>query len=112
MTLDEAKALIERMKTVRPTCEKCERRAYAQGTLDKPLADGLLATGWEHESEYAGWMRRCADCRAGRAFPWADKLTPQGIVDFVAKEPWRDERAWNLDDLKPVAEARGGLEFL
>lgn len=107
MTRDEAVELIERMKTTRPTCDKCPR-------IDEVNAS-FLAAGWEDLPHKAGMVARCPSCASGKLFPWADKITPEAVAAFIEKEPWRDDTAWPLDDLRAVADAMtapGGFEFL
>lgn len=111
MTRDEAVALIERMKTIRPTCEKCETMPFVASLRDPDYCP----EGYEVMSHCAGYVKRCDACATGHQFPWADDLTPEAVCAFVAKEPWRDDTAWLLDELKPVADdckPRGGFEFL
>jgi hypothetical protein len=107
---EQAVEIIERMKKTRPTCDKCETRPFT-ASLKEP--DG--PEGFEPMSHFAGYVKRCEVCAASRVFPWADKLTPEAVVAFVEREPWRDSYSWPLAEMKPIADALPepkGFEFL
>lgn len=80
MTRDEAVAEIERIKTIRPTCSKCERRGI-------DLAYLLPPPGFEMEAHRAGYVKRCDACANGKLFPWADQLDPDKVIAFVDSDP-------------------------
>lgn len=91
MTRDEAVALIERMKTIRPTCEKCETASYAWArhlmTLgmneeDTP-GEFMKARGYEESANFAGYVKRCDECASAQLFPWADQLDPDRVKHMV-----------------------------
>lgn len=90
MTRDKAVALIERMKTIRPTCERCYRASYAEvedaaKVMGHPkYGDELRRNGWEDDPHRAGLFHRCKECAAARSYPWADKLDPDRVVAYAS----------------------------
>jgi len=92
VTRDGAVALIERMKTIRPMCEKCETASYAWArhlmTLgmneeDTP-GEFMHARGYEESADRAGFVKRCEACAAAQSYPWADKLDPDRVVEYAS----------------------------
>jgi hypothetical protein len=90
MTLDEAKALIERMKTYRVTCPECERVSMAKS----PCPDGF-----EEDPARPWWVKRCRVCQDTPMYPWADKLDPERVVKYEASRP-KNEWVWELAGLE------------
>lgn len=94
-TLADAKALIERMKTIRPTCHDC-----AWEPLDWPRGEAKLASmkaaGWEESPYTARLTLRCYPCRDSFSFPWADKLDAERVLEFMKAQ----SGVFALDELK------------
>jgi hypothetical protein len=118
--LEDAKRLIERMKLARQRCwDQCievpaqvaaggyeaTHGGFSNQLLQTEQVDAwMLKQGFERVEYKLGYMKRCATCAADRMFPWADKLDPQRVLDFVLTDP-RCEQAFELsileDTLKP-----------
>lgn len=81
MTRYEAVALIERMKTIRPTCEKCEWMPFFGHKSTR-----MLPPGFETATDHAGYVKRCDACASGRKFPWADQLDPDRVVAYASTQ--------------------------
>ena len=94
MTLDEAKALIERMRLTRPTCPKCPRVGYDLAVSP----EAMMQLEFEEAATFAGWIKRCRVCADSFAYPWADQLDPQKVIEFDAAR--QHAFVWLLDDLK------------
>jgi hypothetical protein len=108
MTREDAVETIERMKTIRPTCDKCEEASYAWArhlmTLgmndeDTP-AEFMRARGFEPLIDQAGYVKRCEACANGKRFPWADQLDPDKVVAFANSDPRCVGKAFLLELLK------------
>lgn len=103
--LEDAKQLIERMKTARLECyDTCIRVGYqaasgafvythggwtAEHVFHDVVAvhEWMKAQGFEQATHQAGFLKRCKACADTRMFPWADKLDPQRVLDFVLTDP-------------------------
>lgn len=83
-TLDDAKALIERMKTIHPTCNHCARESadwFAMYTDDKQAL--MVERGWQAEAHQDSWVLRCYPCRETISYPWADKLDAEKVLAYM-----------------------------
>lgn len=119
--LEDAKQLIERMKLARVTCfDRCITVGYQQasgayaftkhGKFTDELIEMPAVTAWmkkygfELASDRPGYLGRCRECEVTPMFPWADKLSPEAVLQFVLTDP-RCEQAFELsileDTLKP-----------
>jgi hypothetical protein len=99
MTLEEAEKLILRMRVTRPYCKDCPTLSYqeVEGNRCPPA-------GYSEAPHIAGYIKRCEKCARTERFPWAERLTPQAVVDFIDREPWRNHDSWPLSDLEPLAK--------
>jgi len=115
--LEDAKQLIERMKLARIECyDTCIRVGYqaASGafvythggwTAEHVFHDVVAVHDWmktqkfEQATHQAGFLKRCPACAATPMFPWADKLDPQRVLNFVLVDP-RCESAFELSILE------------
>jgi len=93
-TLEDAQAVIDRMKSARPTCDKDETIPF-YASLREP--DG--PPGFEPDPNFAGYRKRCDACANGRLFPWADKLDPERVRAFMETDP-RCQSAFELSILE------------
>lgn len=80
---DEVVKLIERMKTVRPTCDACETMPFI-ASLREP---DYCPEGYEVMAHCAGYVKRCDACASGRSYPWADKLDVDKVRAFIETDP-------------------------
>ena len=102
--LDEAKALIERMKEARGCCAGCEHVAYADipGSWWVLTKAELAAQGWYQPADRAGFVRRCETCRSTPTFPWAGRLDAERVREYAEKQ--RHRFIWPLAELKALVE--------
>lgn len=120
--IDDAKALIERMKPLRARCyDKCFTRSYQAlegawehthgGFGSEEFVDIQAVYAWarklgfEQSPDHAGFLHRCPDCANTPMFPWADRLDPQRVLDFVLTDP-RCEHAFELAVLEETLRER------
>lgn len=86
-TLKDARALVERMKTIRPTCDQDEVVAFgevASGRHTELTADN----GWELSPTHAAFFKRCATCRDTFAYPWAGKLDAERVLAYMLAQKY------------------------
>jgi len=95
MTREEAVEAIERMKTIRPTCDACERMPFFGHTSTR-----MLPEGFEVEAHRAGYVKRCDACANGKTYPWADQLDPVRVAVFASSDPRCADKAFLLELLK------------
>jgi len=104
-----AAALIEQARQARPTCEHCETatilelydRGYRFRTVEQQdmVFTILLPKGWDLNPAGPGFVRRCPTCAVGRAFPWADRLDVERVVQMLEQDP-RCKHRFHLDILE------------
>lgn len=93
-TIEDAKALIERMKTTRPTCHCCAALAYDDVYEKTRRPDYLSASaelqaaGWEEDPLHAALFLRCNTCRNTFSYPWAAQLDAESVLDFMLNEKY------------------------
>jgi hypothetical protein len=108
-TIEDAKALIERTKACRQSCDDCSEFTYDVRGVGAPLADNFheelgklissfLSKDWEHQAHSRSFLRRCAACRQRPEFPWADKLEAEKVLAFMVANA--DRGAFWLGDLR------------
>lgn len=100
-----ARELIERMKTVRPTCDKCETRPFV-ASLKEP--DG--PPGFEPMAHFAGYVKRCDACATRRTFPWADKLDVDRVAHMLDRDA-RCQHAFPLAILEETLQYPGAVGY-
>lgn len=110
--IEDAKQLIERMKVAKSRCyDKCFTRSYndVQGAFEythggfgsnefvdiEAVYAWAKKLGFEQNPDGPGFLMRCRDCAPKLLFPWADKLDPQRVLDFVLTDP-RCDAAFEL----------------
>lgn len=111
-TVEDAKAVIERMKAARPTCPDCKTVSIScmhgawsykndwTDWLEREKYDAFVAEqGFEAMPHAAGYVRRCAECASGKMFPWADRLDAEKVAVFMSGDP-RCEHAFALSILE------------
>lgn len=115
-TLEDARAIIERMKSARPTCASCDVIRYdvllhlvhgvPAAIVDR---DGLtedvgevlrrhLDEEWEPSPFNASYFRRCATCREARAYPWASRLDAERVLAHMKTK----NGVWELKELEAL----------
>lgn len=108
--LDQVTETIERMKAARPWCNACRTMSYLEAmklcdTEYWPvMRRDMKAAGYEELTDRAGWGMRCDACATGELYPWADKLDPQRVLEFVNTDT-RCQSAFALDILKETLPA-------
>jgi len=96
-TLKDAAALIERMKTIRPTCAFCAQESYDWYKLRTAESQQrMLAVGWEQEPHQASYVLRCYPCRDTVKYPWAAKLDAERVLAHMKTK----DSVWCLDELE------------
>lgn len=98
-TLQDAKDLIERMKTARPNCAFCATEPYDwfMRRTEESRAR-MREVGWEESSHTAMVFLRCYSCRDGRTFPWAEKLDLERVLAHMKTKT----SAWALSELEAL----------
>ena len=102
-TLDDAKALIARTKTMRPRCGECSEFslhvvgiAVKSGKFPPPLdsvlhkavrdaARAALTPDWEEDPScfMPTFTKRCVKCEGEPAYPWAERLDAEKVLAFM-----------------------------
>lgn len=111
-TLDDARDTLEHMRAQHPECDACQTKSYATLFDENPgsLQNGLsthLRDGWEHLTERAGIIKRCPACAISQLFPWAEKLTPEQVFEWVNRKRAENTHPWiafSLADMKELVE--------
>jgi hypothetical protein len=96
-----ARDIIERMKTARPTCEKClylaDKFAVGAATFaiqEESSSDAhfpgraevesfMRGRGYEPQDTRPAYVKRCDTCANARSFPWADKLDVARVAHML-----------------------------
>lgn len=110
LTLDDAKAMIERTKASRGDCDDCTRLSYdclfrldsgkaepmdgLQELLAKATREYLLERGFEQMPHMPGYIKRCEKCRNTPTFPWAGRLDAEKVLAFAREEYARRGVFW------------------
>jgi len=113
---NEARAMILRLVSQRPTCDACpvvtyddakrfylvhvmiEREANAAVTFEE-VRRHMNSRGWYDATHKPGFFKRCKDCEESLMFPWAERLLVEDVTDFMLTDP-RCEAAFSVDILK------------
>lgn len=113
-TLEDAKALIERMKGIHPECDQCSVIAYdchfhhESGAVPPIEGDAFneglgelvkksLPEGYEHCSWKPALIKRCEKCASASAYPWANRLDVEKVLAHMESERGY---AFDLSDLE------------
>lgn len=100
-TIDDAKALIERMKTIHPTCDHCARESFDRFEAYTRDEQALMTErGWQPEAHQAAWVLRCYSCRDTISYPWAGRLDAEKVLAFMLERKGRGPFA--VSELEPT----------
>lgn len=119
MTLEEAKDVIDRMISARPTCDRCTTVGYIAACGAYSCAHGWCQTvdhrevskwmleqhNFDEAADFAGYLRRCSTCATSKKFPWAEKLDPVLVQRMVDTDP-RCAVTFELKILEETLEKR------
>jgi hypothetical protein len=100
--MEQARETIERMLTIRPTCERCSVLSGAQaegvvGSSYSPVVrQRMEEEGYEPRPHIGGFLKRCDDCRKSWKYPWAAQLHPDRVAAYIEAHP----HAFLLDELR------------
>lgn len=93
-----ASEIIEHVKSLRPTCDRCTSMTYEtaetyvslrdlivsdvpiRGLHAREVINAMADSGFEHDILAERFTRRCSECQGAKLHPWAEKLE----VDRVA----------------------------
>ena len=114
-TLADAERMIERTKACRDTCrDTCDIVSYdleltiLSGSapqlpdLRRELGEVVLrhlGPGWIHAPHAPGFLRRCERCANKPLYPWADRLKPEKVLEFMVL-PVVNGHVFALSDLR------------
>jgi hypothetical protein len=107
-TLDDAKALIERMKGIRGHCDSCSVVSYeyplfrlesgspppilSPDEFHERLGELIqkhLGEGYEHASWRPALIKHCDECARQLSYPWWDRLDAEKVYAFMlTKHPY------------------------
>jgi hypothetical protein len=104
-TIEDAKAVIERMKPVRPSCESCSVLSYDWPRFTResgeapPIVDAdafaekfaklvgeHLPAGYEQAAWMPAYIKRCERCASAHAYPWATRLEPEKVLAYMLEK--------------------------
>jgi hypothetical protein len=107
-TLRQLQAELASRRLVKRVCERCDIQPFV-ASLREPNGPA----GYEMLPDFAGYVKRCADCAAKpeTTFAWIADIPFERFKKWTIEHPY----AYALEELRvllPAESSRGGLEFL